>query len=737
MRLNICWKIAALSFAALLFAAVPAANADVRATDAPVDLSAETLIHNNNTQQLFAEGNVELVQNGRILRADRVVYDLHHDRAYAMGNVALLDENGDVYFAEEMELSGNLRDGFVKGLRAMLTDGSNFRAETAEREFGVRIAMENAAYTPCNVCEDDPDQKPLWQIRADSVVYDEEKQDVSYRNARLEVLGVPVLFTPIFSHPDPRKKQKTGFLRPRGGWTSDLGLYVKGAYYWALDTHKDATLAIQPTTRNGVLTEAEYRQHFGNGYIGLGGSFAVDSDRTSETGITKSGKQRGHIFADGRFDHSRTWRSGFNLMRTTDKGYLRLYDISKENILESRVFAERFANRDYTRIEAASFQDIRLGDRLRQPELLPLFEHRAFGAPGGLLGGRWTFGLGSAGLHRRGGNQDMLRASADAGWQRQFIGGGLKTVIDASLSGNAYHVRNSTAPGQDTGSAYRLFPYLHGKTSYPLVKPLARASWIVEPLASVTLAPRISDKAILPNEDSIDVQLDSSNLFDPVRFPGIDRVEDRGHAAYGIKTGLYGHSGWRGEVFAGQSVSFQHDPGSFPAGSGLENKYSDLVGAVNLSYGRYFDLNYKTQLGSRHIRPRRHEIQTAGRMGRDGALDYDLRYVFVSAVAGTGFTESREQFQLGAGYRLSENWRTDMTTLADLGADAGFRRGALGLHYADECFSFSLIGQKNLIDRASGENETSILLRIGLRHLGEFSMPQIMLDARPERTQPE
>src|SRR5690606_18456845 len=292
--------------------------------NSPVNLSAKTLVHNNNTQQILADGAVEMVQGDRILRADRIVFDLHEDLAYAMGNVVLLDKNGDVYFAEEMELKGDLREGFVKGLRAMLSDGSNFRAEKAERTDSRKISMENAFYTPCKLCTDKPDKDPLWQIRADKVVYDEAEQDISYRNARLEILGLPIMYTPIFSHPDPRQKQKSGFLRPKIGWTSDLGVFVRGSYYWGLARNKDATFSVQPTSLNGVLTEAQYRQHFHNGFIELNTGLAVNSDRIEESGIVEPGKERAHIFANGRFDHSRTWRSGFDLNRTSDKGYLRL-----------------------------------------------------------------------------------------------------------------------------------------------------------------------------------------------------------------------------------------------------------------------------------------------------------------------------------------------------------------------------------------------------------------------------
>lgn len=695
---------------------------------APVDMAAESLTHNNNTQQVFAEGNVELInEDGRVLKADQIVYDLQEETAFAYGNVSYLDSNGDVHFAEEMELSGDFRDGFVQGLRSQLSDGSRFTAETAVREAGRKTTMSKATYTPCKICKDGKKKKPLWQIRADKVVYDEEDRDVGYKNARLEILGVPIAYTPIFSHPDPKRGQKSGFLRPKGGWTSDLGGFVKGSYYWGISPDKDATLSIQPTTKNGVLSELEYRQRFQNGKVNFNASLAVDSDRTEENGVVEQGKQRAHIATSGVFDLTDRWRAGFNLERTTDKEYMRLYDINNANILTSRLYAERFSNRNYSKIEGLSFQDLRINNSVDQPEILPWFEHTMYGQPGRLLGGRWMFGLSGVGLHRSNAEQDMYRGSLEAGWERQFLTqSGLKTVLEANLRGDVYEVRDSVVVGVDDGTETRFMPYLHAKMSYPFVRPMRRGNWIVEPIMSATIAGRADDDdEIIPNEDSVDVQLDVSNLFDPNRFPGLDRVEDGGHGAYGLKTGFVSHNNWATEIFLGQSIRFEEDSNLFPTGSGLEEQSSDIVGAVSFDFGKALDLDYKMQLDHDSFRSRRHELQASGKMGD---WDYNTRYVFADAVAGTGFTESREQIQLGGGYQINDFWKTNMSTLTDLGEQPGLRRASMGLHYQDECLSFSLIGLRNLTNRTSGENETSVLVRLGLKHLGEFSTPEILLN---------
>src|SRR5262249_1667588 len=131
---------------------------------------------------------------------------------------------------------------------------------------------------------------------------------------------------------------------------------------------------------------------------------------------------------------SDTWRAGFDLQRASDKEFLRLYDISKQNVLSSDIYAERLAGRDYTRISAITFEDVRLGPRPQQPDVLPMVESNFIGEPDSFLGGRWSLGGNLLGLRRPASGQDVQRASLDGGWQRRDIfSSGITTLV--SLQG--------------------------------------------------------------------------------------------------------------------------------------------------------------------------------------------------------------------------------------------------------------------------------------------------------------
>lgn len=718
-----------VSMVALILAAEPVAAREN--SGLPVNFSADTLSHDDQTQTVTAIGNVELIQGQRILRADKMVYNLATDTVSALGNVSLLDDTGDVHFAEYVELSDNMKDGFVHGLYSTLADGGRFRAIQGKREGGSRIVMTEASYTPCEPCENNPDDV-VWQIKASEVIHDEDDNTVRYKNARLELLGVPVAYTPFFSHPDPNVERKSGFLRPGIGWSSELGPSAEVGYYWDIAPDKDATVWVKPTTLKGVLVQGEWRQRFENGRLQINGGI-VESDRTEYDGRIEKNRKRGHLIADGQMDLNENWRTGMNIALTTDKEYVRLYDIDvpDPNVLKNRLYAERFSGRDYTLVQAMSFRDIRLGNRPDQPEILPLAEHRMIGEPGGTLGGRWSLGLGAAGLYREGDDQSVMRVSADAGWQRRFLSRtGLATTVDADVRADLYNVRNRTAALtdptlDDDDHVARVHPTLNVVGSYPMARRLARGQAVIEPMVGFAASPRLKDQEEdVPNEDSLDVQLDTSNLFDSNRYPGVDRLEDGVRASYGMKAGLYGDDGRFVKAFAGQSYRFNDDD-MFPKGSGLENKQSDYVARVSASAGRALTVDYAVKLNSEDLKP---TIQEARVSTARGGFRASSRYLYAASVDGTGFTQSREQVSLNTSYDFTPNWTLAVTSLTDLGEEPGLRRGSIGLHYGDECFTFSAIGVRNIASSASGEDETSIMLRIGLKNIGEFTMPEIALD---------
>ncbi|MGA3305430.1 MAG: LPS assembly protein LptD, partial [Stellaceae bacterium] len=391
-------------FAVFVWLAALAAAGEVRAasndakptTSQPLLFTADEVQYDQDLGVTVAKGNVEVSEGDQILLADTVTYNQRTDTVTATGHVSLMQPTGDIVFADFMELHDNLRDGFIKDIRILLSDRSRMAGNTARRTDGTRTELRRGVYSPCELCKDDPSRPPLWQIKAERIVDDKNTQTIEYHDATMEFDGIPVFYMPYMSHPDPSVKRASGFLAPSIGNGTNLGAHITVPYFWAIGNDKDFTFRPMITSSAGVVLDQEYRQVMGFGKLDLEGSLEVGGAQV-QTGplgvpdLTDSPTPvRGHINGTGIFDISNTWRAGFDVERASDQAYLLKYNFSQpNNFLTSHVYAEDFGQRSYGNISAYSFQSLNpsVGDGI-QPIVLPVASYDWTSEPdkiGGLL----------------------------------------------------------------------------------------------------------------------------------------------------------------------------------------------------------------------------------------------------------------------------------------------------------------------------------------------------------------
>src|ERR1019366_8708338 len=93
-------------------------------------------------------------------------YDRNTDVAAASGNVVLLEPDGQTVFSDYAELTAGMKDGILKGMRALLAENGRLVANGGRRTDAHLNELSRAVYTTCNLCAKDPTRAPLWQIRA-------------------------------------------------------------------------------------------------------------------------------------------------------------------------------------------------------------------------------------------------------------------------------------------------------------------------------------------------------------------------------------------------------------------------------------------------------------------------------------------------------------------------------------------------------------------------------------------
>ena len=675
--------------------------------DIPIEFSADKLSYDSELGIVTASGGVEAVQENRVLRADTITYSRQTDLLTATGNITLLEPSGEVLFAEYMELSGDMKDGIIEDLRLVLSDSSRIAAIGARRSGGVKLDLRKAVYSPCNLCPDEPDRPPLWQVKAAKVTHDKDRKVIEYSHARLEVAGIPVAYTPYFSHADPTVKRESGFLMPDMGNSSELGFFVTTPYFFNLAPNQDATLTPMFTAREGPVLAGQYRHFFFNGKLEAAGSVTHDSD----------GDLRGHIFSKGRFDIDDTWRWGFDVNRAKDDTYLRRYRFGSgsDDTLTSHLFAEGFRKRNYFSVNAYSYQGLQESDDSgTSPYVFPMLDYSHVGEAD-RFGGRTNLDVSLLALTRTEG-PDTRRLSVKGGWQLPFLGPlGDTYTLSASLQGDVYHV-NSLAGGENefNGISGRMRPEVALDWRFPIIKEADPIYHVIEPIAAIIVSPYGGNSENIPNEDSLDFEFDDTNLFSSNRFTGFDRVESGPRVNYGLKWGVFGRQGGSTTILVGQSFRLKDDS-TFARYSGLEDHFSDIVGKVHIAPSNFFDLLYRTRIDQDNLGFRRNEVRLSAGVP---AFNISSNYVFFDRLEKSEF-RGREEISMQLNSRFNRFWRGQIGGVRDLDEDGGMRSLALNLTFENECLVVSTTASRQFFDDRDLDPTDAVIFRVSLKTLGD------------------
>jgi LPS-assembly protein len=690
----------------------------------PILLRADEITQDQELGVVVARGNVEVARGERVLLADTLSYNRNAKTVTASGNVRMLEPSGEVIFADYIELTEDLLEGTIENLRILLADNARIAAAGARRSDGNRTEMARAVYSPCLVCQDDPTADPLWQVKAKRVVHDQTAKQVDYYDAVLEFYGVPIAYTPYFTHPDPTVERQTGFLAPSFGSTTNTGVFLRTPFFWAIGENRDATLDPILTREQGIIYSGEYRQAFDTGYLETSGSLAVADEDIGDPGLirTEEDKVRGHIFTAGQFHVDPTWRWGWDINRSTDQTYLRKFNFWENpgNSMTSTVYAEGFRGRNYASAEAFSYQDLRLGQRSDTPLILPLLNYSGLGEADS-FGGRWSLDANLRGL-TDGDDADSQRLSVQTGYRKEFISSfGLLTTVEGSLRSDLYHVdqaslTDSTGGAIDDGLTGRVIPRAGIVNRFPLARYSVGGRQVIEPIVAAYASPNGGNPSDIPNQDSSIFETDDINVLEANRSNGLDRVETGNKAVAGLNLAHFGDAGDRISLFLGQSYRFREN-NELANDIGVENERSDWVGRLRVEPNDYFSLFYRFNIQEDELLANRSELDAV--VGGSG-LQFAGNYTFIRDTIDPSST-AVEELSLTVSSQFSEYWSGSVSTLQDLEEDGGSLSHSAFLKYEDECFIFRGRYLRSYTRSVDVSQEDSLFFQLTFKTLGEVT----------------
>ncbi|WP_344697471.1 LPS-assembly protein LptD [Sphingomonas rosea] len=699
------------------------------ATDEDITFSADSVAYDNEAEVVTASGQVRVNRQGTFVAADQVRWDRKTGEVVATGNVVVVQPAGDKLVTERAVLSDDLRDATVENLLVVLESGGRIAADRAVRTDRV-TTLSNAVYSACAVTTASGcPKKPSWQILAARVRYDEQSQSIRFERGRLQLFGVQIPLLPVFAIGTGSNSQGySGFLAPEIRYSRRRGVELGTPYHRSFGPNRDFTLTPHLYTAVNPAIEGRYRELNKLGAFSVG-AFLTYGDRSSyDDSITNRGL-RAYVEGNGKFQFDPLWSLTGQVRLATDKSVARFYDLNRDDRFRNFLDLERIDTDSYVSLAGWYFQGLRQNDIQRTiPIALPAFDARVRLADP-ILGGRVELQANSLAVFRREG-QDSQRAFASARWDlRRLTGFGQELLLTGLVRGDVYH---SDENELTSAAIYRGLPGWRGRgiaaaaaeLRWPLMGNLLGGIQRLTPRVQLVLTPPTANIS-LPNEDSRSVDLEDSNLFAINRFPGYDRWEDGSRVTYGVDWNL-DRPGWSVSSNIGQSYRLNRAEQIFPQGTGLTDRFSDVVGRTRLKFGRFIDLTHRFRVDKDNFAIRRNELDlTVGTTETYARVDY-LR-LNRNVDAAVEDLRDKEELRLAGRYKFHRYWSIFGATVLDLTNQSedplrisdgvNSVRHRVSLDYEDDCLAFGVSWRRDyerLGDRAEG---STFSFRLSLKGL--------------------
>ncbi len=312
----------------------------------PTVITADSVEAKQN-QVLEATGNAELRKDDQMIRADHLLFLQQSNELFADGAVRI--ENSDTSVSgPSLKLNMNNNTGEMAQPSFTLNDSDTRGSAEVLRIEGKQLYnFEKASYTSCPAGNDD------WLLKMGELELDRNTQIGTAYNARIEFMGVPILYTPWMNFP-LHKNRSSGLLAPVQGRTNTGGSEITVPIYWNISNNYDATFSPRFIENRGTLFNNEFR-YLGNSYSGK-----IDYGELRDDKVAKLNRSHSSI------KHNQNLGSGFtsalNLNKASDDAYFR--DLSSTPAIATQKHLLREGSVSYaggwwtTSIRAQSYQTL-------------------------------------------------------------------------------------------------------------------------------------------------------------------------------------------------------------------------------------------------------------------------------------------------------------------------------------------------------------------------------------------
>lgn len=559
----------------------PLAGEDTNIDPNLEDINARANTTTLRRNEVILSGGVSADQGYRQMRGDSVIVDRSEKSTTLEGNVTLR-EPGVLVRGDKAEIFSEQDIARVyNGQFVFHNEHMHGTASLLERDSDGLITVENSEFTFCAPGED------TWAVLSDQLDLDIEEGLATAHDARIEVEGVPLFYTPWLRFPlDDRRR--TGFLWPDFGNDSTGGLDITVPFYINLAPDYDALYSPRFIEERGLNHELQLRyKHELLGNWLVGGAYMDNDDRYESQIPENQSNDRwlGVVRHNGLIDQR--WRSQVDYSKASDVDYMK--DLETSNLdSQRRTSLLQLAQVDYLgdawlmSLQAQQFQS--LADDINDDyKKLPQFSARYRGISTPF---EWE-PVAFAQYSNFDDDDDRVtgqRFYGEAGvtYPMQWTYGFLDSTVKYRYL--AYELSDLTTTTDDSPTAGSALASVDGGLFFERFTEIGNRNVLQ------TLEPRVyylysefEDQDEQPDFDSAELTFTYNQLFRETRFSGRDRLDDANQVALGLTTRFIDAEDGRdilsasvGEIFYFRDRKVRLNPNE----DAIEDSTSELAGEL-------------------------------------------------------------------------------------------------------------------------------------------------------------
>lgn len=662
-----------------------------------VKIVADQISYLENGSILKATGNVQVKYNKYFLTTPELIFNRETNTLTAADPIQLKSNDNLKILAGSTEISNDFKNIIAKHATVLIDKQFYLQSEKMERVENGHSIFYSSIGSACVVCPSSP--IPMWQIKADTIYHDRSMQKLHFKNAWIEVVGVPVFFTPYLRIPEPGIKRATGLLTPKVLTSNLLGVGIKQPYYINLNPSSDITVSVLKTTKTKILLETEYRKLFETGALKISSA----AKPNNSTNILD-----GYFQIVGNINILNDSKLSFDSTAVSDSGFLGKYGYSDTDRLTSYISLTKQDGNNFSEVSTTYFTSLR--DNYQEEYIVvPNFYTRYFNNHTQLDLSTSTE-ISVVGLTKtKSENNLRLNISFDA--EKKFeTQNGIQFKGTTKFSTNVYRIKSIN---EKTRFAKRLDPTLALELNLPFFRKKPKQLDVIKPKLQLVYNPSLKSNDEITSIDSQQIKLDQTSLFSLNRFSGLDKQESGLRLNSGIEYSVENNDYFSYNFALGQI--FRKDPSTqFSEGSGISGIKSDILISGNFEYDSFLQMHAQ-QLYDLKLKLKQGET-TLSYQNHNNTISSGL--IFLESDISENRPNDLTELIVGIKSKVNSNWTTSIDLRRHLNQNENIN-ASVEFSYKNECSKINLVFSRRFTETNSLPADTKIELTFDLNGVGD------------------